>query len=122
MCAEGYLETTDYIAITAKLPGDNKALYHHKRTLNLKPSKNMLNMKNQEGLIVPTEWDKSGNIIGINFCIHNEKEYTIEKNNIFLRDLINLVQKQIVLSGKVYEDKKGNSFLKVSSFRIPLTA
>lgn len=61
------------------------------------PTYNEITIK---GIIVPVEWDESGNPIAIAIATHKEEEYLIvDKKGKYLDELLRISQQEIVMTG-----------------------
>ena len=79
-----------------------------KRTKNRQPS--------IQGIIIPSQWDDKGNIIGVSINTNDEKEYLIEPIGVG-KDLLSLTQKKIEVRGKVRERIDGNRLIRVTNYK-----
>jgi hypothetical protein len=56
------------------------------------------------GVVIPTDWDDEGNVIGIAISSHDETEYFVDKKGKG-PDLLPLIRKEVEVSGVVREEE-----------------
>lgn len=61
-----------------------------------------------KGLIVPTEWDRKGNVTGIALSGRDEIEYLIDKDRVGKR-LLALIREEVEVRGLVREENNRKS-------------
>ena len=57
------------------------------------------NLISLKGLVIPSEWDKDGNVTGVTIAGNNEMEYPILMNRVGKR-LTGLLHKIVVIEGR----------------------
>jgi hypothetical protein len=67
------------------------------------------------GLVIPAEWDETGNVIALAISTFDEDEYIIEKNREEGR-LYSLIRKEIEASG-IIRDSKGKKRIEVRDYK-----
>ena len=80
-----------------------------------------MNHKNQKqitirGLIVPSVWDDSGNVISVSIATFNEDEYLVDKDSTS-ESIMSCMRKPVEASGFVREEK-GVKKIKITKYRI----
>ena len=68
------------------------------------------------GLIVPSEWDDTGNVISISISTFNEDEYLVDKDSIS-KKLLSYMREGVEASGFVREEE-GMKRIKIKRYRI----
>jgi len=68
------------------------------------------------GLIVPSEWDDTGNVISISISAFNEDEYLIDKDSVS-KKLLSYMREGVEVSGFVREEE-GIKRIKIKKYRI----
>lgn len=68
------------------------------------------------GLIVPSKWDDSGNVISLSIATFDEDEYLIEEDNVSEK-IYNHIRETVEASGFVREEG-GVKRIKIKSFRV----
>ena len=56
------------------------------------------------GVVIPTDWDDEGNVIGVAISSHDETEYFVEKKGKGT-DLLPLISKEVEVRGVVREEE-----------------
>lgn len=86
------------------------------------PSRKKPNMQRQsektvsfKGILIPSAWDKTGNVLTISLSTFDEKEYCIESNNHW-KELKALLRERVQISG-VASRKKGKQTIRVKGFK-----
>ena len=69
------------------------------------------------GIVVPSQWDKTGKIVGITIQSFNEIEYIVERNKAGL-DFNRLLQKKVEAVGSVKERLDGKKIISVKEFKL----
>ena len=60
------------------------------------------------GVILPENWDESGQIIEVALYTNTEKVYTLEQNNL-TQALMKLIYKRVAINGKIREQPGGKN-------------
>lgn len=68
------------------------------------------------GLVVPSEWDDTGNVISISISTFNEDEYLIDKDSVSNK-LLSYMREGVEVSGFVREEE-GIKKIKIKQYRI----
>lgn len=68
------------------------------------------------GLIVPSEWDDTGNVISISISAFNEDEYLVDKDSIS-KKLLSYMREGVEASGFVREEA-GIKRIKIKKYRL----
>lgn len=68
-------------------------------------------MINIKGIIIPTNWDAKGNVIGMAIATHKEEEYFIEDDG-KAAQLISYLQQEVKITG-VLKNRGDKKFIKV---------
>ena len=66
-----------------------------------------------KGIIIPSQWDDNGKIIGVSINTNDEKEYLIEPAGAG-KDLLNLIHQKVAVRGKVRQRIDGNMLIRVT--------
>ncbi|MFC1585554.1 hypothetical protein ACFL5V_08420 [Fibrobacterota bacterium] len=82
--------------------------------------KRVENFEEIKGIIVPMEWSRDGKVIGIGVSTNREQEYAIEKDSVYFRDLIKLIQQSVIVSGTIEETARGKKTLNVENYQLVL--
>jgi hypothetical protein len=56
------------------------------------------------GVVIPTDWDDKGNVVGIAISSHDETEYFVDKKGKG-PDLLPLIRKEVEVRGVVREEE-----------------
>jgi len=68
------------------------------------------------GIIVPSEWDDTGNVISVSISTFNEDEYLVDKDSIS-KKLLSYIREGVEVSGFVREEE-GIKRIKIKRYRI----
>ncbi|MBC8392023.1 MAG: hypothetical protein H8E17_05595 [Deltaproteobacteria bacterium] len=66
-----------------------------------------------KGIIIPSQWDDKGKIIGVSINSNDEKAYLIEPIGAG-KDLLNLIHQKLAVRGKVRQRIDGNKLIRVT--------
>ena len=69
------------------------------------------------GIILPSQWDKTGKVVRISLNTYDEKEYIIDHSGRG-RELRHYLKKMIEVDGKVFQRLSGSLYIKVDSFSV----
>ena len=73
------------------------------------------NLQSVQGIITPSDWDASFNVIAIKISASGEKEYLVKTNAKGIA-LMAHTQKMLRVIGRISGDKKGNTIIEVEDF------
>jgi len=68
------------------------------------------------GVIIPVEWDESGNVVAIAISTHGEDEYVIE-NEGKAAELKALIRQEVEVIGEV-KRRDGKSIIRVKDYKL----
>jgi len=74
------------------------------------------NQPHIKGIIIPSQWDDKGKIIGVSINTNDEKEYLIEPIGAG-KDLLNLIHQKVAVRGKVRQRIDGNKLIRVNNYK-----
>ena len=69
-----------------------------------------------QGIVIPVEWDKKGNVIATAICTYNEVEYMVDRDEIG-NQLLSNIRKKIEARGLVIREKEKKK-IKIQNYRI----
>ena len=67
------------------------------------------------GIIMPSNWDEDGRIIGTAIYTNTEEVHGLEHNSIS-RELLNLMHKRVEVKGRIREHPDGNKSIAVQNY------
>ncbi len=73
----------------------------------------------KKGLLLPSAWDKDGNVTSISFYSQYEEEFQIVPECVLFKELLNYLKTDIVLTG-VIKDQNGIKQLNVKEYSLPV--
>ena len=68
------------------------------------------------GMILASQWDESGNIIGVSVYTDREEIYVVDQNK-RVKELLSLIQTKVRVEGKVKEGLDGNKLIYVKTVK-----
>jgi len=68
-----------------------------------------------KGIIIPVNWDKSGNVLSVAIATRDEDEYLIEDQGL-AEKLKSLLRKEVEVSG-IVQRKSGKKIIKIKQWR-----
>ena len=69
------------------------------------------------GIIMPHSWDENGTVVQIALYTDKEEVFHVEENRL-TQVLINLVQKQVEVKGKIQKRADGSPSIAVQNYRV----
>lgn len=69
------------------------------------------------GIILPRQWDNDGNPTRISIHANDENEYIVDYSGAG-KELLNLIQKQVVVKGNLRERLDGRILIQVKSYTV----
>ena len=69
-----------------------------------------------EGIIIPSQWDDNGKIIGVSINTNDEKEYLIELFGAG-NDLLSLIHQKVAVRGKIRQRIDGSNLIRVTNYK-----
>jgi hypothetical protein len=69
------------------------------------------------GIVVPSQWDETGNIIGLAIHSFNEMEYLVERRNTG-KNLNRLLHKKVQVVGQVKERLDGKKTIRIQEYKL----
>ena len=72
-------------------------------------------MDSIKGIVIPSGWDRDGNIISLSIATCDEQEYVVE-NHQQISNLKDLLRQEVVVKGSI-RDGKGRKSIKVAKIR-----
>jgi hypothetical protein len=69
------------------------------------------------GILVPSQWDEAGNIIGLTIQSFNEIEYLVERRRTG-KDLHLLLHKKVLVLGQVRDRLDGKKTISIRKFKL----
>ena len=66
-----------------------------------------------EGIIIPSDWDDNGKVIGLTIATSNEKEYPIAGDD-QMAQLKPFLRQEVMIKGTL-QDEKGKTYLHVQN-------
>ena len=66
------------------------------------------------GIVVPSQWDETGNITGLTIQSFNEDEYFVEHRNTG-KDLLRLLHQKVQVVGRVKERLDGRKSIRIQA-------
>jgi hypothetical protein len=69
------------------------------------------------GIVVPSQWDEAGNIIGLTIQSFNEIEYLVERRRTG-QNLHLLLHKKVQVVGRVKEQLDGKKTISIRKFKL----
>lgn len=70
-----------------------------------------------QGIIIPSDWDRNGNITGITLHTHDEKSYVIESSR-FGNELYKHIRQNVIVNGKIRQRLDGHSLIRVINYEV----
>jgi len=68
-----------------------------------------------EGIIIPSDWDKEGNIKGVSLHTSDEIEYRVEPNGVG-KELLAHIHHKVKITGKIRERLDGRLYISIRSY------
>ena len=69
------------------------------------------------GIVIPAQWDANGNVITVTIHTRDEKVLLVEHTKIG-NDLLNLIHKEVEVTGKIRERIDGKTCIGIKSYKI----
>jgi hypothetical protein len=69
------------------------------------------------GIVLPAQWDADGKVVTVTIHTNDEKVFQVEHTKIG-NDLLNLIQKEVEVNGKIRERLDGKTSIGVKSYKI----
>jgi len=69
-----------------------------------------------KGIIIPSQWDDKGKIIGVSINTNDEKEYLIELFGAG-KDLLSLIHQKVAVRGKIRQRIDGSKLIRITSYK-----
>jgi len=69
------------------------------------------------GIVIPAQWDANGNVITVTIHTRDEKVFLVEHTKIG-NDLLNLIHKEVEVTGKIRERLDGKTCIGIKSYKI----
>ena len=69
------------------------------------------------GIVIPAQWDADGKVVTVTIHTNDEKVFLVEHTKIG-NDLLNLIQKEVEVTGKIRERLDGKTSIGVKSYKI----
>jgi hypothetical protein len=70
-----------------------------------------------KGIIIPSDWDSNGNIVGISLHAHDEKTYVIESSRIG-NELYKYIHHNVKMNGKIRQRLDGRTLIRVVDYEV----
>jgi hypothetical protein len=67
------------------------------------------------GIVVPTDWDKDGNVVAVAISTPLEDEYVVDKNSLG-QELLQFLGRKVLVKGMVTEDENWNKAITVVDY------
>ena len=67
------------------------------------------------GIVIPDQWDANGKVIAVTIHDNDEKVFLVEHTKIG-NDLLNLIHKEVQVTGKIRERFDGKTSISVKSY------
>jgi hypothetical protein len=71
--------------------------------------------KRISGLVIPTKWDKNGNVLGAALFDRKERQFVIQQDEMG-KQLLKLLNEDVEIQATITIEKKGKTILKVKNF------
>jgi hypothetical protein len=68
------------------------------------------------GIVIPDQWDATGKVITVGIHANDEKVFLVEHTRIG-NDLLNLVHKEVEVTGKIRERFDGKTSIGIKSYK-----
>ena len=68
------------------------------------------------GIILASQWDENGNVIGVSVYTDREEVYMVAQNE-RMKKLVNLIQSKVWVDGKIKEGLDGQKLVYVKSVK-----
>jgi hypothetical protein len=87
---------------------DNMNSNHHKGTVEVgdKKGKAGTNLTSIKGIVIPTDWDKKGNVVSVAISTFNEDEYLVDRNEKGAELIMRFIRQEVDARGILR--KEGN--------------
>jgi hypothetical protein len=69
------------------------------------------------GIVIPAQWDVNGKVITVTIQTNDEKVLLVEHTKIG-NDLLNLIHKEVEVTGKIRERLDGKTCIGIKSYKI----
>ncbi len=69
------------------------------------------------GIVIPVEWDDDDDVIGVAIQTSDEEEYRVDGNKKG-RELLDLIEQEVEVSGMIREDEYDNFIIKVNEYSL----
>ncbi len=69
------------------------------------------------GIVIPVEWDDDDDVIGVAIQTSDEEEYRVDVNKKG-RELLDLIEQEVEVSGMIREDEYDNFIIKVNEYSL----
>jgi hypothetical protein len=69
------------------------------------------------GIVIPDKWDADGKIVAVTIHTNDEKVFPVEQSIIGI-DLLDLIHKEVEVTGKIRERFDGKTSIGVKSYKI----
>lgn len=68
------------------------------------------------GIVIPAQWDADGKVITVTINANDEKVFIVEHTKIG-NDLLNLIHKEVEVTGKIRERFDGKTSIGIKSYK-----
>lgn len=67
-----------------------------------------------KGIVLPSEWDEKGTIVGLKLFTHDEDEYQVEGNEM-LRELLDYLREELLVTG-YFQGEQNRKIIQITEF------